>query len=200
MTARRCSSALGLTLLSLVVFAGCGDDDDSSNKPAVCASGSGPVQGAADEHCANTTQEIGECRTGDEGAGGAGAEEEEHPTLYNNSGFDDDCKYSVSFENSCVALDQPVTFTVTLKRKADGQPATGATPDSPEIFLERDPSHISPSNNIKAPEGPDGVYEIGPIVFDESGRWVVRFHFFESCSDLPEDSPHGHVAFYIDVP
>jgi len=37
-------------------------------------------------------------------------------------------------------------------------------------------------------------------VFDKSGRWVVRFHFFESCSDVPDDSPHGHVAFYIDVP
>jgi hypothetical protein len=37
-------------------------------------------------------------------------------------------------------------------------------------------------------------------VFDQSGRWVVRFHYFETCSDVPEDSPHGHVAFYIDVP
>lgn len=106
----------------------------------------------------------------------------------------------MSFDNSCVALDQPVTFTVTLKRKSDGKAAIGASPDSPEIFLQDDPSHISPSNSIKAPESSDGVYKIGPIVFDKSGRWVVRFHFFEECSDLLEDSPHGHVAFYIDVP
>jgi hypothetical protein len=66
--------------------------------------------------------------------------------------------------------------------------------------LADDPSHISPSFEITAPEKPAGSYAIGPIVFDRSGRWVVRFHFYETCSDVPPDSPHAHVAFYIDVP
>jgi hypothetical protein len=41
---------------------------------------------------------------------------------------------------------------------------------------------------------------VGPIVFDQPGKWVVRFHFFENCDDLVEDSPHGHAAFYVQVP
>jgi hypothetical protein len=28
----------------------------------------------------------------------------------------------------------------------------------------------------------------------------VRFHLHENCSDVPEDSPHGHAAFYVSVP
>lgn len=209
-----------IALSSLAFFAllgltgvGCSDSDhpiDASggNGDTECASASGPVAGPADSHCRDDdgqslTQTIGMCRAdgGDDvGAGGDGGADEEYQTLYGFQGYDDDCKYGVLFENSCVALNQPVTFKVTLTRKSDGAPATGATPDSPEIFLLDDPSHISPSNNIKAPESPSGVYSIGPIVFDRSGRWVVRFHFFEECSDVPEDSPHGHAAFYIDVP
>jgi hypothetical protein len=43
------------------------------------------------------------------------------------------------------------------------------------------------------------VYEGGPLRFDQPGRWVVRFHFYESCNDS-EVSPHSHVAFFVDVP
>jgi hypothetical protein len=28
----------------------------------------------------------------------------------------------------------------------------------------------------------------------------VRFHFYEDCLDLLPDSPHGHAAYFIDVP
>ena len=186
-------------LLSTV---GCSSSSDSNG---MCASGSGPVAGSADNHCvdgsgAPITQTIGVCTADGTGAGGQTSGTEDFVVRYSNAAYDDDCKYSVSFQNSCVALNTPVTFTVTLKRKADGSAATGADPNSPEIYMADDTSHISPSNNIKAPEGPAGTYAIGPIVFDKSGRWVVRFHFFESCSDVPDDSPHGHVAFYIDVP
>jgi hypothetical protein len=45
-----------------------------------------------------------------------------------------------------------------------------------------------------------GKYVMKPIKFDASGRWVVRFHFYESCDDILPDSPHGHVAFNYDVP
>jgi len=45
-----------------------------------------------------------------------------------------------------------------------------------------------------------GVYSVGPVRFDQAGRWTVRFHFFETCLDAREDSPHGHAAFYVDVP
>lgn len=195
-------------VLLWLVAAGCSDGSDGSDDSgAKCPTVSGPVSGEEDAHCSESdgtpvTQEIGACMAdgeGDLGAGGASSDEP-FEVRYGQQAYDDDCKYLVKFENSCVVKGQPVTFKVTLTRKSDGKPATGATPDSPEIYLSSDSSHISPSNQIKAPESPGGVYAIGPIVFDQSGRWVVRFHFFETCSDIPEDSPHAHVAFYIDVP
>ena len=45
-----------------------------------------------------------------------------------------------------------------------------------------------------------GTYKIGPIVFDRPGGWVVRFHFFGSCDDYLDTSPHGHAAFFVTVP
>ncbi|HTA93571.1 MAG TPA: hypothetical protein VK745_28530 [Polyangiaceae bacterium] len=39
----------------------------------------------------------------------------------------------------------------------------------------------------------------GPIVLDESGRWVVRFHFYEQCIDQ-DNSPPRHAAFLVGVP
>ena len=201
---RSTKTAEAVVLISSLLLStvGCSSSSDSNG---TCASGSGPAAGSADNHCEGSsgtsiTHTIGMCTTDGTSMGGQTTAAEDFVVRYSNAAYDDDCKYSVSFQNSCVALNTPVTFDVTLKRKADGSAATGTDPNSPEVYLADDPSHISPSNNIKAPEGPPGTYAIGPIVFDKSGRWVVRFHFFESCSDVPEDSPHGHVAFYIDVP
>jgi hypothetical protein len=196
----------GLCALASITALGvaCSDDDGGGGE---CIGGEGAVAGAADQHCIaedgmEIAQDIGMCTTGGE----AGEEDEEHEEEEEHAIFtgreadDDDCKYHVRFENTCVALNEPVTFTLTLTRKFDDMPGSGATPAYPEIYLANDPTHISPSNNITAREGPAGTYEIGPIVFDQSGRWVIRFHYFEECSDLPENSPHGHAAFYIDVP
>jgi hypothetical protein len=201
-----------LGALCLALFAKTGCSNSGGSDAPNCADGGGPIAGPTDEHCvdpsgAAITQAIGNCTAngssvdgGPSSNGTLGTSGEAFDVRYGNVAYDDDCKYSVSFVNSCIAVNTPVTFTVTLKRKNDGSAASGAIPDSPEIYLANDASHISPSNNIKAPEGRAGVYAIGPVVFDEAGRWIVRFHFFESCSDLPADSPHGHVAFYVDVP
>jgi hypothetical protein len=199
----------GLGLLGAVAALGlaCSDDDGDGGE---CIGGDGAVAGTADTHCvaedgSEIAQVIGMCATGGEAAE-EGEEheheegEEDHPILTGREADDDDCKYHVRFENTCVAVNQPVTFTLSLTRKFDGMPGAGTMPAYPEVYLADDLTHISPSLNITASEGPAGTYEIGPIVFDRSGRWVIRFHYFEDCSDLPEDSPHGHVAFYIDVP
>ena len=66
--------------------------------------------------------------------------------------------------------------------------------------LTLDDIHPTPSVNVISMESAGGNYKVGPVKLDQSGRWVVRFHFYETCSDIPEDSPHGHVAFYVDVP
>jgi hypothetical protein len=202
---------LGSCWLASMVALGVACSDDDGGGGGECIGGEGAVAGAADDHCvaddgSPITQVIGMCVTGGEAAEEGEEheheeeEEEEHPTLSGREADDDDCKYRVRFENTCVARGEPVTFTLSLTRKFDGMPGAGTMPAYPEVFLAADPSHISPSNDITAREGPAGTYEIGPIVFDQSGRWVIRFHYFEACSDLPEDSPHGHVAFYIDVP
>ena len=203
----------GLCLLASLGTLGVAcSDDDGDGGGGECIGGEGAVAGAADDHCvaedgSAITQVIGMCVTGgeateegEEGEEHEHEEEEEHAILTGREADDDDCKYHVRFENTCVALNEPVTFKLSLTRKFDGMPGAGTMPAYPEVFLADDPSHISPSNDITAEEGPAGTYEIGPIVFDQSGRWVIRFHYFESCSDLPVDSPHGHVAFYIDVP
>jgi hypothetical protein len=196
---RKLRSALWALCGLVALGAACSDDDGDADGGA-CVGGEGAVAGPADTHCgADDTQAIGACVPSAE-AGEEEGEEEEHPILRGREADDDDCKYHVRFENTCVAVGQPVTFTLSLTRKIDGDPGTGTNPAYPEIFLADDLAHISPSNDITAREGPDGTYEIGPVIFDMPGRWVIRFHYFEDCSDVPEDSPHGHAAFYIDVP
>ena len=135
------------------------------------------------------------------GADGTGTDDDESYMIhYGNEAADDDCKYDTSFSTTCLEVGKDVTFSLVLRQRATGNPGNGGHPDSPEVFLADKPSHISPSNMIKSVEGPLGTYQIGPIKFDQPGRWVIRFHYFETCSDLPADSPHGHVAYYVDVP
>ena len=125
-------------------------------------------------------------------------------TLYGTEGDDDDCKYQVSFTTSPVRLNDNVTLNVTatmLDPSANGAPVTGANVRI-ESYLSDNPYHLVPNNGTTTSESPagSGKYKITPVKFDASGRWVVRFHLYESCSDLSPDSPHGHVAFYLDVP
>lgn len=196
----------GLGALSLAAALGvaCSDDDDPSG--GECVGGEGAVAGTPANHCIDDSgnqirEPIGACVTAADVAGEEEEEEEEdhHPILTGREADDDNCKYHVRFENTCVAVNQPVTFTLSLTRLFDNAPGTGTVPSNPEIYREED-GRISPSNNITATEGPLGTYEIGPVVFDAPGRWVVRFHYFGNCSELQADSPHSHVAFYIDVP
>lgn len=202
--ARRALGALGCLAL---LGSACSDDAADGGE---CIGGEGAVAGEPEAHCiaadgSDIAPAIGMCVTGGAVPGEVEEHEheegeEEHPIFTGREADDDECKYRVRFENTCVAVNQPVTFTLSLTRKFDNMPGTGTTPSNPEVFFADEVTHISPSNDISASEGPPGTYEIGPIVFDRSGRWVIRFHYFDNCSDLPEDSPHGHVAFYIDVP
>jgi hypothetical protein len=54
-------------------------------------------------------------------------------------------------------------------------------------------------NEPRFTETKPGVFEVGPIAFDKSGRWAVRLHFYEECVHS-ETSPHGRAAFFVDVP
>jgi hypothetical protein len=117
-------------------------------------------------------------------------------TLNGSEGDDDECKYHVSFTNTAVKAEKDVTFSLNATYLADGSPVTGASPRA-EVFL--DETHPAPNSGSTSTESDGGNYDLGPIVFDESGKWTVRFHLFEDCAD-GVTSPHGHVAFYIEVP
>jgi hypothetical protein len=213
-------------LSGLSFNASCGSDSAAGSGGAVGAVG-GPVSGAVDTHCAGrkVTVDPAACSkpeadsdseggaSGDEPAQGEGGSDctqthdaEYGETLPNSEGDDDDCKYHASWRSTPIRLNQDVTFTVTttdrttglgLEALADGKlPLTRV-----EVYQPCDLAHFSPAQNgsAKFEETSPGVYTGGPLRFDQPGRWVVRFHFYEQCLD-GEGSPHGHIAFFVDVP
>jgi hypothetical protein len=165
----------------------------------------GPVTGAADSHCGTTKQETvaSACHVDagapvevDAGDSDAGAVSDYGDTLFNSEGDDDDCKYHVKFTSDPIAENADVFFNVTVTRTVDGMPATGAAVE-PQVFLGT--THLAPDTMPKPVETAPGVYRVGPVRFDMSGRWTVRFHLYEECDD-GETSPHGHIAFFVDLP
>ena len=173
----------------------CGSDSGPSGPVG------GPVSGELDVHCADAAggvmaTTVGLCQTGAVPDAGAVPVSDYGDTMFNAEGNDDDCKYHVSWTSTPVRKDASVTFTVTLTKLADNTAATEAGIRA-EIFLtDTHPAAPPP----QATEAAGGKYTVGPIKFDAPGDWTVRFHFYEECSDVPEDSPHGHAAFFVRVP
>jgi hypothetical protein len=199
---------------------GCSSSSSSPSTTDSAFGSSGEVVGMQDMHCVgvppivvNPSSCAGPAASADAeapaGDGGAAISEYGN-TMYNNAGDDDDCKYSVSYTDApTVKVNETMTFRVVVKKLADGAPETGAAGSdggnvSIEAFLSTMGSHVLPNTPqpMKATESPagSGIYTIAPIVFDQSGRWVVRFHLNENCADTLDDSPHGHAAFFFDVP
>jgi hypothetical protein len=175
---------------------------DSSTGPAGT-----PVVGPPDNHCfvlpdgglgPMTVQptSMASCHP-DAGPGADGGTVDYGPTNYNSSAADDDCKYLVGFSSTPLEENQDVTLTVTAVTTLDGTRLSGAQAYA-EIFLSD--AHPAPNSDVKTVEGPAGVYTIGPVLFDAPGKWTVRFHFYAQCVDLNPDSPHGHAAFYVNIP
>jgi len=192
---------------------GCGDDTTSSSgggDMAMTLQCTGaPVAGAQDMHCysdaGNLFVSVDEAQctvdagtdSGDPGASDFG------DTMYNTSGNDDDCKYSVSYvvTSGGICENEDTYFTVTLKNAIAGTPVLNGTANGSmfraEVFLtDTHPANTSKSTTV---DMGGGVYKVGPIQFDAAGQWTVRFHFFENCTDTPT-SPHGHAAFFVKVP
>lgn len=199
-----------LALLLAIPFAalapiGCSSDNHDGSGPT-----GGPVMGALDTHCNGAdggvmATVVGECLTGSEPTDAAAPEPDPDggaptsdygETLFNAEGDDDDCKYHVQWTATAIRAHSNVNFDVTLTKLADMTPATGAGVRA-EIFLtDTHPAAPPPA----ATESAGGKYTVGPIKFDAAGDWTVRFHFYETCNDAPEDSPHGHAAFFVHVP
>ena len=203
---RRMLGVAALLSVSALSSAAC-SSSSSSTTGTTSGGGGGPVSGPMDAHCGATVQAVSQAACTDPGTGGSGGAgtggmggmmpEEEAPVMFNAEGDDDDCKYHLAWSSTAVAQNQDVTFTLALTTKSDGKPAMGAVPNI-EAFLSD--THPAPNSDQKPTEGANGTYTIGPMQFDAAGKWTVRFHLFETCSDLSEASPHGHGAFFLQVP
>ncbi|HEY4015880.1 MAG TPA: hypothetical protein VGM06_21235 [Polyangiaceae bacterium] len=193
-----------------------------------CASPGGPASveaGGADMHCDGVPPQpisLASCMVLPDAAGDDGGDTsapdagpplpcgEDGPsygsTMYGTSGDDDDCKYHVSYSVGGICENEGVFFVVTATQLANNMPLTGA---DPLIEVCLNDTHPSPGVDAPPPAGHQvaredsanpGTYTIGPIQFDVAGKWTIRFHFYETCYDTLDDSPHGHAAFFMDVP
>jgi hypothetical protein len=140
----------------------------------------------------STTPPTADCAGMQSGGGDFGA------TMCNSEGDDDDCKYHVAWTSSPIRQNKDVFFDVTATKLFDGMPALGADIQIEAFLTDTQPT---PSVNIVTNESTGvGKYHIGPVQFNASGKWTVRFHLYQFCADTTDDSPHGHAAFYINVP
>jgi hypothetical protein len=121
------------------------------------------------------------------------------PTMYGSAGNDDDCKYYISWTATPIKEKQDTYFTVTAIRLADMMPATCAG-IRPDVSLPGNLNLLVPAPRNPSTEIAPGVYKVGPLPFPQAGTWQVRFHLFEECGDSQADSPHGHAAFFVQVP
>jgi hypothetical protein len=209
-------SFAALALLGALAGAACSSSDTTTGSTGAGGSRGAPggsVMGDPDVHCGTKSQvtsaaachpamgtgggSTGTSTGTSTGAGGGAAASEYGPTLPNASGDDDDCKYHLVWTASDVYQNTDVTFTVVATTKADSKPLVAGELDA-EAFLND--THPAPNSGQKVVETSPGKYTIGPVRFDAPGKWTVRFHIHEDCSDLSEDSPHGHVAFFVNVP
>jgi hypothetical protein len=212
----------------LLFNASCSSSSGSTPSNADAGPPGGPVQGATDSHCAGQPVGVADpaaCMTQVEsGAGGAADDttassaagaadcDQTHDalygdTLYNSEGDDDDCKYHASFTVTPIRENEDVTFTVSATNKTTGDPLTPLSDgDLPlarvEVYQPCNALRLAPAQDYKAKLAQGsmpGTFTAGPFTFDRPGRWVVRFHFYEECIDQ-DTSPHGHIAFFLDVP
>ncbi len=189
---------------------------DGGDGAAACAAPGGATPGPADTHCTDADggsvvqpTSAASC-TPDGGAGTDAGVEEACPfgdTMFGQEADDDDCKYHVRWTSEPVCQGAGgVRFAVTVTRKSDGAPATGAmtmadvfTTSPADAACDDASSHAGPNSGVILDEGAGGTYT-GALAFDQSGAWTVRFHFYGECEDALEDSPHGHAAFHVSVP
>lgn len=204
-------SPLGLTLALLVttsaLVSAC---STKTNDPGPgTQSTAAAVVGAADTHCAGkpivvasqaachpAETDAGHERDAGEADAGAPPAAEYGATLFGSEGDDDECKYHVKWTSTAVTKGADVTFAIVATNRKDSSPVAAATPYA-EIFLTE--THPGPNTAVKTTETSPGNYTIGPVRFDAAGKWTVRFHFAADCAD-GEESPHGHVAFFVNVP
>ena len=211
--AGRSLACLATLSLGAVASFACSSDPAAPTGPA-----GAPASGAVDNHCAVPSARTqvtnpASCHpvapgdagipadagaeAGDASADAPSSDNPYGPTMFNVEADDDDCKYHLKYSAGALRRGDDVTFTLTANRRSDKAPATAAAPRL-EVYLND--THPGPNTDQHATETSPGTYTVGPVRFDAAGRWTVRFHLYETCEDTLADSPHGHAAFYVDVP
>lgn len=169
----------------------------SSGVLVACSSG-GPTLGAEDTHCDDvTTVTEADCHLMPSADAGTMPEHEHEVIRFNGEADDDDCKYHVVLLSTGAAQQSDTTLTLSVTTKATGKPTVGAAPEL-EVYLSD--SHPAPEVATKVTEPSPGTYVLAPVRFDTAGRWTVKVHLFDECTDVSEHSPHSHVSFAFDVP
>lgn len=207
-----CASAMFVGSLAACDDSGSKSSDKTIDVSKLSFDLNGAVSGINDTHCqggdAGVKRQVvnyASCGLGEGGStttksgdAGAAAGDDTAATLYNNIGYDDDCKYAVQWEASPISQKKDVYFQVSVTATTNNNAVTGAAPYV-EAFL--DPTHpaLDGSQKPTSVEVTPGTYVMGPYQFDAPGTWTARFHFFGTCPDAP-DSPHGHAAFFVGVP
>jgi hypothetical protein len=147
-------------------------NDEGAGGDAACG---GPVPTTAvDQHCATP-----------DGGRGDGV-----PPHEGTEADDDNCLYHAKISVPCIERNRDVTLTFDLRNIGTTMPATGAAPEVDAVIG----NHPSASATPMVSEM-DGVYTMGPIVFDRAGRWTLTFHVYDAAP-----AKHSHVSFYVDVP
>jgi hypothetical protein len=223
------ASALATALVVIAACSSSSSNNGGPQPAAVtCSSPGGPVAvdatHPADSHCTADRKQATDqasCNVQGDGGGGDDAAGDDAaavpldggptgdcdpasfgPSMYGTKGSDDDCKYDVQWSSTPICEGgNGVYFTVSATKRVDGTPLTGAMPYIESVQACSHPSPNPPPPAMTASEETSpGTYKIGPIVFDRPGGWVVRFHFYGNCADFLDTSPHGHAAFFVNVP
>jgi len=195
-----------LVLATATLLIACSSDDQAVSETGP-QSTAAAVAGAADGRCVGRLVVVdpAACQPAADGGKPDGEGTHTHSdgdgdeygaTLFGSEGDDDHCKYRVKWTASPVSVGADVTLAIVATNRIDASPVAGAKPYA-EIFLTS--TKPGPNTPVKTTETAPGSYTIGPVRFDQPGKWTVRFHFSADCAD-GDSSPHGHIAFLVNVP
>jgi hypothetical protein len=110
---------------------------------------------------------------------------------------DDDCKLHVAWTTEGLCVDGGVLLQLIATEKATGTPARDAHPFVDGYLIDQPTIAIDVSQQGSLETAP-GMYRIGPIRFPAPGRWVVRFHMYDTCH-ASQASPRAVLPFFADL-
>jgi len=115
---------------------------------------------------------------------------------WGSAAADDSCKYDLAFSTTPITRGADVEFPLTATSRDDAAFVGGA---QPVVEVTPPTGTPLPTSGQQWSEDPGGFYRVGPVRFDEPGRWRVTVRLFPQCSTLGA-SPRAQATFWLDVP